>query len=383
MRLELEGVGRLVERDPGPERRRAARPASGPSPGCSPRRTAACRAPPRSDSRARSYWPRTRVPMKPSRNPSWRVVTQRLASAIVALARPPPGGTTWSSRSVSSLPSATRTSRCWRGPSPPGRRRPTARRRPAAGSRGRSTGPARCGPWPPRRRARRRAARRRRACPARRRSRRDGDPLDLGPVDQTAPRGLLGPPAGDRGGRPERGPDQEPGLPDAVVAPRAAVRRCGRSSASPAHRAATAELDLLDVGEVDAEQPAGEGAERGRVAGRQLADGSRRAGRIGASRPLIAEQLGERRGRRRRGVDDRHALADLRRDDRRAAAGSGCSRAAACRWSRRAAAGRSTRRPRRARRAAAPARRRRRPRRSARSASPASTSGTSVGVACS
>ncbi len=42
--------------------------------------------------------------MNPSRNPSWRVVTQRLASASVALARPPPAGTTWSSRSASSLP---------------------------------------------------------------------------------------------------------------------------------------------------------------------------------------------------------------------------------------------------------------------------------------
>ena len=41
--------------------------------------------------------------MNPSRKPSWRVVTQRLASAIVALARPPPGGMTWSSRSFSSL----------------------------------------------------------------------------------------------------------------------------------------------------------------------------------------------------------------------------------------------------------------------------------------
>ena len=30
--------------------------------------------------------------MNPSRKPSWRVVTQRLARAIVALARPPPGG---------------------------------------------------------------------------------------------------------------------------------------------------------------------------------------------------------------------------------------------------------------------------------------------------
>ena len=42
--------------------------------------------------------------MKPRRKPSWRVVTQRLARAIVALARPPPGGTTWSSSSVSSWP---------------------------------------------------------------------------------------------------------------------------------------------------------------------------------------------------------------------------------------------------------------------------------------
>ncbi len=48
---------------------------------------------------------------------------------------------------------------------------------------------------------------------------RDGDPLDLGPIDQPAPRGLLGTSAGDRGGRPQRGPDQEAGLPDAVVTP--------------------------------------------------------------------------------------------------------------------------------------------------------------------
>src|SRR6476646_9645919 len=55
-------------------------------------------------SSARSYWPRTFEPMTPRRKPSWRVVTQRLARAIVALARPPPGGTTWSSSSVSSWP---------------------------------------------------------------------------------------------------------------------------------------------------------------------------------------------------------------------------------------------------------------------------------------
>ena len=42
--------------------------------------------------------------MKPSRKPSWRVVTQRLARAIAAFARPPPRGMTWSSRSSSSVP---------------------------------------------------------------------------------------------------------------------------------------------------------------------------------------------------------------------------------------------------------------------------------------
>ena len=41
--------------------------------------------------------------MKPRRNPSWRVVTQRFARAIAALPSPPPGGTTWSSSSSSSV----------------------------------------------------------------------------------------------------------------------------------------------------------------------------------------------------------------------------------------------------------------------------------------
>ena len=42
--------------------------------------------------------------MNPSSTPSWRVVSQRLASAIAAAVSPPPGGMTWSSRSCSSLP---------------------------------------------------------------------------------------------------------------------------------------------------------------------------------------------------------------------------------------------------------------------------------------
>ena len=110
MRLELEGVGRLVERDPRPERRRA---------GTSRTRavwrmfssTKSSRPGVASaDSSARSYWPSTRWPMNPSRKPSWRVVTQRLARAIDALASPPPGGTTWSSRSPSSVPMSARRS---------------------------------------------------------------------------------------------------------------------------------------------------------------------------------------------------------------------------------------------------------------------------------
>ncbi len=42
--------------------------------------------------------------MNPSRKPSWRVVTQRLARAIVALPSPLPDGTTWSRSSSSSVP---------------------------------------------------------------------------------------------------------------------------------------------------------------------------------------------------------------------------------------------------------------------------------------
>ena len=34
--------------------------------------------------------------MNPSRNPSWRVDTQRFASVTVAFANPPPCGSTWS-----------------------------------------------------------------------------------------------------------------------------------------------------------------------------------------------------------------------------------------------------------------------------------------------
>ena len=80
MRLQLERVGRLVERDPGPEvvdrdaqdaRRRR---------GCSPPRTAAGRAPPpRTAARCRTG-PAPACRGSPAGSPTWRVVRNRLAS---------------------------------------------------------------------------------------------------------------------------------------------------------------------------------------------------------------------------------------------------------------------------------------------------------------
>ena len=48
----------------------------------------------------------------------------------------------------------------------------------------------------------------------------DRDPLDLAPVDETAPRRPLRPAPDDGRGRAKGRPDQEPGLPDPVVTPR-------------------------------------------------------------------------------------------------------------------------------------------------------------------
>ena len=262
------------------------------------------------DSRARSYWPSTRVPMNPSRKPSWRVVTQRLARAMVALARPPPGGMTWSSRSASSLPISEREGAgVGADPARPvddagalddARQRAAERRR---------QGRARSGPSPPRRRARRRAARPDRACPGADRSRSIAMRSTAG--QSTSPRAgrALGAPAGDRRRGAERRADQEAGLPDPVVAPRRPPGRA-RLPASLGHRLATASSTCSTSGKADAEQPARRArGTRSRIAGRRAGrwTAASPAASAGALEPVDRQQLGQRgRGRRRR-VDDRDA----------------------------------------------------------------------------
>ena len=167
-----------------------------------------------------------------------------------------------------------------------------------------------------------------------------------------------------------------------------------RSLVATAHRAGTASSTRSTSGNADAEQPARERVERRRRRRSSAGDASprRRGGRRarsrrprvpGASSPLIVEQLGQRRRRRRRRVDDRDAVARRPRDDgaqqrvvgaaeqervdRRAEAGAGRSNSPAASRSPSSGASASAT----AASASGPLR------------SPASTSGTSVGVACS
>ena len=197
---------------------RAARPGCAPSRGCSPRRTATARGGLGGQQRdvVLAEHP---LAHEPSRRPSWRVAIQRFASATVAFARPPPGGTTWSSRSFSSLPMSEandavlartqsarvdhartlddarqlRPERLGQGRHDPGHRLgirrlggAKVRRRQAAGGTGQAP---------------------------------DRVSLDGRPVDEALSRGLLHPPADDGRGGPEGGADEDAGLPGAVVAP--------------------------------------------------------------------------------------------------------------------------------------------------------------------
>ena len=216
--------------------------------------------------------------MNPSRNPSWRVVTQRLASAIVALARPPPGGMTWSSRSVSSLlisdanePVLARTQPA-RSTTPDAlddaRQRAAERGRQGRHDAGHRLGVGGFGgPQLGRVEGAGRGAQ-----PA------DRDALDLRPVDEAAPRGLLGTPAGDRGGGAQRGADQEAGLPDPVVAPRrpVVVRRLGRSVIGTA----TASSTCSTSGKADPNSRPARAWKRAGVTGRQLEVGRRSRRRV-------------------------------------------------------------------------------------------------------
>ena len=158
--------------------------------------------------------------MKPSRKPSWRVVTQRFASAIVALPSPPPAGITWSSSSSSSVPDELAERRDV-GPDPAGPVDDARALDDARQLRPEGFGEARDDP-----RHRGRVLRLRGAQlvggqrPRRRPQAADRDPLGLRPVDEALAGGLLGAPAEDRRRGTQRRPDDEPGLPDAVVAPR-------------------------------------------------------------------------------------------------------------------------------------------------------------------
>ena len=132
VRLELEGVSRLVQRDPDSEvvERHAQR--SRPWRGCSPRRTAACPVARSADSSAMSYWPSTRCAEVAEQEAD----LLRGQETIGQLGRRPdakprsPGGAADVRLEV--LDQAARTWRCWRAPSRPGRRRRDARRRRAA-----------------------------------------------------------------------------------------------------------------------------------------------------------------------------------------------------------------------------------------------------------
>ena len=151
-----------------------------------------------------------------------------------------------------------------------------------------------------------------------------------GQSTRPAARGPLRVAADDGRRGAERRPDEEAGLPDAVVAPGRAAR-----CRPVAHRAATARSIDATSGNASPNMRTAIARNRPDVAGRELA--MRDLARGGRLEPVDRQQLGERRRRRRRGVDDRHAARRATAAMSGAAAGSGCSRGAACR---RAPAGR-------------------------------------------
>ena len=210
------------------------------------------------------------------------MVTQRFARAIVARARPPPGGTTWSRRSSSSLPMSER-ERPGVRPDPAG---PVDDRRAlddarAARSRALPTGRHdrghRLGVGGLGGRSSRGEGARAPSQPA------DRDPLDGRPVDQAPARAAV-PPAGRRRSPPRRAPSRSGSRPaSAVVAPATAasagprVRRPVIARATPSSTASTS-------GKAAPNSRLGELAERVLVPGRELRGGVVGARAIG-SRP--------------------------------------------------------------------------------------------------
>ena len=231
MRLELEGVRRLVERDPGPERTERHAQRAGRRRGCSPRRTAAGPGAASVDSSARSYWPRTRVPMNPSRKPELAGRDPAIGERHRRLGEPAAGRDDLVEQVRLEL-AHERPERPGVGADPAGpiddaRSLDDARQRAAErGRQGRDDPRHRLGVGGFGGRELRGVER-----PAGGAQPGDRDPLDLRPVDQPALAGRpLGVAAGDGRGGTQRGADEEAGLPDAVVAPRRASAGCAERS---------------------------------------------------------------------------------------------------------------------------------------------------------
>ena len=270
--------------------------------------------------------------MKPSRNPSWRVVIQRLARAIDGLAESAARRHDLVEQVRLELADERREGPGV-GPDPAGPIHDLGPLHDAGqlgAERGR-TAPARSAPWPPRTSgsvARSSAAVRLPGARARRRDRRSArrpaSRRDPGARPRSARRPATV--AAD----PQGGPDEEPGLPDAIVAPRAAspdaasviapARRGSIRSRHPGRRTRTAgrRATWKAAGVTGRELAMGRGRRPlvGPVVACRARIGGRAAGRAGRLHAVHAEQLGQRGGRGRRGVDDRDPVAHRRRDER-------------------------------------------------------------------
>ena len=270
--------------------------------------------------------------MNPSRKPSWRVVTQRLARAIVALRQAAAVRHDLVEQlGLELADELARTSRRWRGPSRPDRRRPSARRRPAAPSRAPPTGAGRSAPSPPRRQAsaaRSSAGGQRARAPRAAARRRYRSAAGQSTRPWRATRSARRPEDGRRGA--ERRADEEPGLPDAVVAPaepRGRIRSPRRhAAADPSSTGSTSGNASPKIRSASSRTGATSPVVELRCARRATRLGRRgAAARRGAAVPRVAcrrleavdrEQLDERRRGGRRRVHDRDPLAGDRGDDR-------------------------------------------------------------------
>ena len=191
--------------------------------------------------------------MKPSRKPELAGRDPAVGERHRRLARPPPGGTTWSRSSPSIRPNERRERRRRsRGPSRRGRRRRRAPRSPGSGVPSAVLeARARRAPWPPRRPARWRAISAGSSAPGASRRRASRDPLDRVPSRRGRVRAARSARRPEHGGGGARAPSRPGSRPASVPlvgrprrrarAPDPAVAPSGRRS-----RATGSELDRLD-----------------------------------------------------------------------------------------------------------------------------------------